>query len=219
MTLFIWNLASARLRYRSMDSSSVMSDSESESLQAVGTGRLGRKRGKEDINIHFLKPAHFAVDPIYAIPPSISSSVVQNESLHLGEEYLTYAYRTKHPVLRWLPAKLAEWISSNLCDKLNIPPKQNVLWAAAELNTIITGNLVGGPHGHLHTFGCIQWECYLFNGRPTARCYPFDIQGHSFQNKNPKVHPFDLIDHNIYSNLYRTLYRSLYRMVYHTQCF
>ncbi len=26
----------------------------------------------------------------------------------------------------------------------------------AELNTIITGNLVGGPHGHLRTFGCIQ---------------------------------------------------------------
>jgi hypothetical protein len=124
------------------------------SLQAVG--RLGHKRGKEDIDIHFLKPARFAVDPIYAISASMSSIVVQNESLHLGEEYLTYAYRTKHPVLRWLPTKLAEWIGSNLCDKLNIPPKQDVLWAAAELNSIITGNLVGGPHGHLHTFGCIQ---------------------------------------------------------------
>ncbi len=36
-------------------------------------------------------------------------------------------------------------------------------------------NLVGGNHGHLHTFGCIQLECELFNGRPKARCYPFDI--------------------------------------------
>jgi hypothetical protein len=45
-------------------------------------------------------------------------------------------------------------------------------------------NLVGGNHGHLHTFGCIQWECELFNGRPKARCYPFDIQGHHFRNKN-----------------------------------
>jgi hypothetical protein len=87
--------------------------------------------GKEVIDIHFLKPARFAVDPIYAIPPSMSSSMVQNESLDLGEEYLTYAYRTKHPVL-WLPTELASWIGSNLCDKLNLPLKQDVLWAAAE---------------------------------------------------------------------------------------
>ncbi len=62
----------------------------------------------------------------------MSSSMVQNVSLDLGEEYLTYAYRTKHHVLRWLPTKLAAWIGSNLCDKLNIPLKQDVLWAAAE---------------------------------------------------------------------------------------
>ena len=49
-------------------------------------------------------------------------------------------------------------------------------------------NLVGGNHGHLHTFGCIQWECELFKGRPKAQCYPFDIQGHHFWNKNPQVH-------------------------------
>jgi hypothetical protein len=72
----------------------------------------------------------------------------------------------------------------------------------------------------IFTFGCIQWECDLFNGRPKARCYPFNIQGHRFRNKNPKVHPSDLIDHNTkYSTLYRTLYHSLYRTVYHTQCF
>ena len=58
-----------------------------------------------------------------------------------------------------------------------------------ELNAIITGNIVGGPHGHLHTFGCIQWECKLFNGRPKARCYPFAIEGHRFRNKNSKVRP------------------------------
>ena len=93
--------------------------------------------------------------------------------------------RTQGPL--WLPTKLAEWIGSNLCDQLDILPKQGPLWTAAELNSIITGNLVGGPHGHLHTFGCIQWECDLFQGRPKARCYPFDIQGHRFRNKNPKV--------------------------------
>jgi hypothetical protein len=66
-----------------------------------------------------------------------------------GEEYLTYAYRTSHPALRWLPTILAEWIGANLCEELNIPDKQGPLWTAAELNAIITGNLVGGPYGHL----------------------------------------------------------------------
>jgi hypothetical protein len=96
------------------------------------------------------------------------------------------------------------------CDKLDIPPKQDALWTAAELNAI-TSNLVVGPNGHVHTFGCIQWECYHFNGRPKARCYPFDIQGHNYQNKNPKVHPAKSNDDNSkYSTLYRTLYRILY---------
>ena len=64
-----------------------------------------------------------------------------------GDEYLLYAYRdrTAHPVLRWLPTKLAEWIGANLCEERNIPDKQGPLWTAAELNAIITGNLVGGP--------------------------------------------------------------------------
>ena len=156
-------------------------------MQAVGSRR--RNRGKQDIDIHLLKPSRFLVDPLYAIPPSISASVVQDDRQDPGEEYITYAYRTSHPVLRWLPTKLAEWIGSNLCDQLDILPKQGPLWTAAVLNSIITGNLVGGPHGHLHSFGCIQWEraSDLFQGRPKARCYPFDIQGHQFRNKNPKV--------------------------------
>jgi hypothetical protein len=86
----------------------------------------------------------------------MSAYVVQDDSLDPGEEYLTYAYRTSHQVLQWLPTKLAEWIGANLCEELNIPDKQSPLWTAVELNAIITGNLVGSPHGHLHMFGCIQ---------------------------------------------------------------
>ena len=70
-----------------------------------------------------------------------------------GQEYLTYEYQTAHPVLRWLPTKLAEWIGANLCDELDIPAKQGALWTAADLNAIITCNPVGSPHDHLHTFG------------------------------------------------------------------
>ena len=151
--------------------------------QAVGR----RGRGRQDINIHLLKPARFLPDPEYVVPQSLQDNVVQDDAPVPGHDYITYAYRTAHPVLRWLPTKLAEWIGSNLGDELGIPQKQGSLWTASELNAIITGNLIGGDHGHLQTFGCIQWECELFNGRPKALCYPFDIDGHRFRNKNPQV--------------------------------
>ncbi len=155
-------------------------------MQAVG--RLGGRRGKQDIDIHLLKPARFAVNAGYAIPPCESIGLVHNDRQDPGEEYLTYAYRCAHPVLRWLPTKLAEWIGSNLCEEFNNTPKQGAMWTVTELNAILIHNVVGGPHGHLRTFGCIQWECELFQGRPKARCYPFVIPGHRFRNKTPKVH-------------------------------
>jgi hypothetical protein len=80
-----------------------------------GVGRLGRRRGKEDINIHLLKPAWFAVDPLCFIPPHMSAYFVQDDREDPGEEYLTYANRTSHPFLWWLPTKLAEWIGANFC--------------------------------------------------------------------------------------------------------
>ncbi len=95
--------------------------------QAVGRRGLG----KQDINIQLLKPAHFLPDPEYVIPPSLSDNVVQNDDRNPGQDYIAYAYRTAHPVLRWLPTKLAEWIGSNLSFELGIPPKQGSLWTAS----------------------------------------------------------------------------------------
>ena len=100
---------------------------------------------------------------------------------------MSYEFRTAHPVLRWLPTKLAEWIGANLSEELLIPDKNEDKWTAAELNNILLNNVVRGPHGHLRTFGGIKWECDLFNGRPKARCYPFNIDGHRFRDKNPQV--------------------------------
>ena len=71
--------------------------------QAVGR----RGRGKQDRNIHLLKPARFLPDPDYIIPPSLSDNVLQIDDREPGQEYIAYAYRTAHPVLRWLPTKLA----------------------------------------------------------------------------------------------------------------
>jgi hypothetical protein len=127
--------------------------------QAIGC----RKRGKQDIDIHLLKPARFMPDQDYVIPPAMTDHVVQEECLVPAQEYVTYPYLTAHLVLRWLPTKLAEWISSNLAKELKIPEKQHDLWTASELNAIITQNLVGGPQGQLHTFGCIQCVCVNYS--------------------------------------------------------
>ncbi len=69
-------------------------------------------------------------------------------------------------------------------------------------------NLVGGNHGHLHTFGCIQWECELFNGRPKAQCYPFDIQGQHSRTRTPRytLYQYNII-HDIVSDIIHTGYQ------------
>ena len=148
-------------------------------------GRRGR--GRQDIDLHLLKPAKFRPDPDWDLPPADIDSVVHDEELDPVSEWMTYEYRTAHPVLRWLPTKLAEWIGANHSDDLRIPDKAEDKWSATELNNIILNNIVRGSHGHLRTFGGIKWECDLFNGRPKARCYPFNIDGHRFRDKNPQV--------------------------------
>ncbi len=94
-----------------------------------------------------------------------------------------------HPILRWLPSKLAAWISDNHGQELGIPPKGGLEWTAGDLNAILKNNLVPsqGGHGQLRTFCCIQWECERYSGRPRTRCYPFNLAGHRFRGKNRQV--------------------------------
>ena len=143
-------------------------------------------RGKECLDIHLLKPAQVWAQMATEHCPG------NQQVLGVGDapdgQWVTYPYRNAHPILRWLPSKLAEWIGDNYGAALGIPPKQHADgWTVGELNAILDNNLVPGTHGHLRTFGCIQWESELFNGRPKARCYPFDLPGHRFRGKNPQV--------------------------------
>ena len=102
--------------------------------------------------------------------------------------WVEYQYRKAHPVLRWLPTKLAEWAGDNLGVQLGIPPKRSNNWTAQELNAILLNNIVEQRNGtHLGTFGCIQWESDLYIGRPKARCYPFDLPGHRYRGKTRQV--------------------------------
>ena len=79
--------------------------------------------------------------------------------------------------------------------ELSIPARADTAsnkWSVDELNAILENNLISSAKGQLRTFGCIQWECELFNGRPKARSsgYPFDLKKCRFRGWNPQVSVF-----------------------------
>jgi len=162
--------------------------------------RGARAGGKEVLDIHLLKPARFLAEGQLVD----RDAMLHNEDQAPSVEWVEYPYRTAHPIIRWLPSKLAEWIAENKGVDLGIAPKQGQKWSVKELNDILLNNLVeckspnkGEGTGHLRTFGAVQWENDLFNGRPKARCYPFDLDGHRFRHRNPQVCPGTAISYVI----------------------
>ena len=133
--------------------------------------------GRQCLDVSLLKPARFRAQTDLDGPQP-------------QEAVVEYEYGKSHPILRWLPSKLAEWIGDNYGMELGIPPRADTVenkWSVDELNAILANNLVSSAKGQLRTFGCIQWECELFNGRPKARCYPFDLKQCRFRGGNPQV--------------------------------
>jgi len=150
-------------------------------MQAVG--RKQRDKGRQDIDIHLLKPDRFRADP--QCPSLHEADVMYDETLDPSAIHVTYPYRIAHPLLRFLPMKLAQYIGDNFRKRLGIPRKQDkTRWSTEELNSILMHNLASDM---MKTFGCIQWENDKLIGKPKARCYPFNMPGHKFRGKNPKV--------------------------------
>ena len=88
-------------------------------LQACG--RIDRGHGLQNLDIHLLKPARFQTDA--NSPMQLLTDMLHNENIQPAQEWIRYAYRTSHPVLRFLPTKLAEFIGENYASELGIPPK------------------------------------------------------------------------------------------------
>ncbi len=113
------------------------------SLQAVGR----RGRGRHDINIHLLKQARFRPEPGCALPTADCDGVMHDDVLDQEPAWMSYEFRTVHLVLRWLPTKLAEWISANLSEETLTPNKVEDKWTAAELNDVLFNNVVQATSG------------------------------------------------------------------------
>ena len=128
--------------------------------------------GSVCLDINLLKPSR--VELVDEPAPLLCISDTQA----CPPKWLEYIYRTAHPILRWLPTKLAEWIGENLQDVLGFPDKADQRaepgsgWTPAELNHILTAHVVDGA---VTTFGCVEWESQLFRGVMRARCYPSNL--------------------------------------------
>ena len=78
-----------------------------------------------------------------------------------------YLYRNSHPMLQFLPQKLAEWIANNYSEELNVPPgpDQSKRWSTATLNRILQTCLVSDSRGiNVDTFQTVDFESDLYRG-------------------------------------------------------
>ena len=118
-------------------------------IQSAGCVRL-------DINL--LKPSRLEFQD-QDIAPDVALPL--GHRLCSSPDWLEYVYRTSHPVLRWLPTKLAEWIGENLQDALGFPDKGDVRagpgcgWTAAELNHILQAARCGWYLDNVRT---VSWR-------------------------------------------------------------
>ena len=133
--------------------------------------------------MHLLKPARLDVLPEQ---PDV---VCADDDQLAGQGWIEYPFCKSHPIIRWLPSKLAAWIGENFGQELQIPPKRDVEWTAGELNAILENNLVPshGGKGQLRTFGCIEWECEL----------PVQSERPPLQGKEPSGPLCDMISYMI----------------------
>ena len=76
--------------------------------------------------MHLLKPARLEVFPGQADVVCADDGPGQPA----GPAWLEYPYHKSHPIIRWLPSKLAAWIGENYGQQLQIPPKRNLEWTA-----------------------------------------------------------------------------------------
>ena len=123
----------------------------------------GNLRGSVKLDLDLLKQWRVSAAP--AASDDHASPAVQHTSQPDPKQvWLEYAYCKDHPVLQWLPTKLAEWIANNMQDELGFPDKADPRrgWTPAELNSIQQNHMVRNRDGcALTTFGCVEWGSEL----------------------------------------------------------
>ncbi len=121
------------------------------------------------LDIMLLKQQHF----------SVSGQAACQARQHPPVEYV---YRSSHPLLQFLPQKLAAWIANTYAAELNVPPRPDPSrpWSTATLNRILQTCIVSDPRG-IHAEGqpCLrdQHLAVEFWMAPASRGRPLSGQG------------------------------------------
>ena len=78
---------------------------------------------------------------------SVSGQVANPARQHPPVEYV---YRSSHPLLQFLPQKLAEWIANSYAEELNVPlrPDLSQPWSTVTLNRILQTCLLSDSKGN-----------------------------------------------------------------------
>jgi hypothetical protein len=94
--------------------------------------------GKERLHVHFLKPSSLEV---------VQKQLQDICDANIADQSRWIEYRTLHPIILWLPSKLATWIGDNYGEELGIPlpclyicPAANVLGRAPLIPCFIDSN-------------------------------------------------------------------------------
>ena len=93
---------------------------------------------------------------------------VSRQAANLARQHppVIYVYSTSHPMLQFLPQKLAEWIANNYAEELNVPlrPDLSQPWSTETLNRILQTCLVSDRKGiNIHTFQTVEFESDLYS--------------------------------------------------------
>ena len=81
--------------------------------------------------MHLLKPARLDV------LPGQPDVVCADDGQLAGQGWLEYPFCKSHPIIRWLPTKLAAWIGENFGQEQQITPKLDVEWTAGAPHTSV----------------------------------------------------------------------------------
>ena len=85
-------------------------------------GRKQRDKGRQDIDIHLLKPNRFRADSLEQ--QVTGEDLVNDEDQESSEEYVAYPYIISHPILRILPMKLAHTLETIWGKSFKVQPSK-----------------------------------------------------------------------------------------------
>ena len=94
-----------------------------------GSGTRHHYRGKRCLDVRVLKSSRVLAEHAAEHAPGnqqvVGNAAQESQDDQPAGKWIAYQYRTAHPILRWLPTKLAEWVGDNYGNTLGIQARNH----------------------------------------------------------------------------------------------